>query len=558
MENEVLQEIAEKIIEAKGERTIDFLLSIEAQQDNPEGFAAFFELLHGPPLHSEGRKWIENAYKAHKAGMGLAQECHREAGKTTVFSKFFMAFRIGHEPEKTNTIIRITEKKARETAEGVASIIENDPRWKLVFPHVVPDYDRGWGKEGYYVKINSMDYEEWQEIRTQQPDDPTLVGYGYESGSVIGSRFSGLIIVDDIHDEKNTTSKVELEKVYSFAKEVLEYCKMQGSWEIWNFTPWTLSDVYSYIKGTGEFIVSKSPVFLEAEEHDEGAEYWPPMPMNMEYPEIGDIPLSGKWYIRYDPDRWPWERLASKYRRSGPIGFARMMQLDLEATKGMMMKDDWLHDFPSEQIDHNWMHYIGVDFAEDQDGMGGGDPFALVVGCVLPGGGVIAPIDGYVGHLTKGQGLQKVVDYVNLYPNVQLVGVEAIGEGRGFYGDLMLMNDVHGRPIPLFKVPAHTMTKKPGDPNNRFTEWLAPRYQMGRMRVPSVKNEVVRQFVDQWLIWPNGDHDDILDAVYILSLAAEGELADKTTRNHGTMLDERKASPFSAFGKRKRQRMKRR
>ena len=90
MKNEVLKEIAEKIIQAKGENTIDYLLSIEAQQDSPQGFAAFFELLHGTPLHSEGEKWIQNAYKAHKAGMGLAQECHREAGKTTVFSKFFL------------------------------------------------------------------------------------------------------------------------------------------------------------------------------------------------------------------------------------------------------------------------------------------------------------------------------------------------------------------------------------------------------------------------------------------------------------------------------------
>lgn len=548
-----LQQLAEKIVEAKGEGTIDFLLSIEAQADTSQGFAACFEYFHGPPLHSEGRKWIINAYEAHRRNMGLAQECHREAGKTTVFSKFFMAFRIGHEPHKTNGIIRITEKKARETAAGVASIIENDPRWKKVFPHVVPDYDRGWGKEGYFVKRTDLgSYEAWQEIRTQQPDDPTFVGYGYESGSIMGSRFSGVVIVDDIQDAKNVGSKTEMAKVHEFAKETLEFCKMQGVWEIWNFTPWTLDDVYAYIKSTGEFIISKSPVFIEAEEGDEGAEYWPFMPLNPEFPGAGDIPVSGKWYIRYDPLRWPWERLASKYRRSGPIGFARMMLLDLEATKGMMLKDDWLHDYPSENIENDWMHYIGVDYAEDQDGTGGGDPFALAVGVVLPGGGVIAPIDGFVGHITKAQGLQKVVEFCSIYPNVQLVGVEAIGEGRGFYSDLMLMNDIHGNPIPLFKIAAHKMTKRPGKPNNRYTEWLAPRYQAGRIRVPSVKNEFVRAFLDQWLTWPNGQFDDIMDAVYMLILAAEGELADKATRSRGTMIGDGKLNPFASFGKRRR------
>lgn len=553
--NDKNAQLANKIIEAKGEGAVDFLLSVAAQEDSVEGFAAFFELLHGPPLHSEGEKWIRNAYEAHKRSMGLAQECHREAGKTTVFSKFFLAFRIGHEPEKTNAIIRITEKKGRITAAGVASIIENDPRWKQVFPNIVPDYKRGWGQEGYFVKRDDMDYDEWQKIRTEQPDEPTFVGYGYESGSVIGSRFNGVIIVDDIQDENNTRSKTELAKVYKFVQETLEYCRMQGAWEIWNFTPWTLDDVYSWIKGTGQFIVSKSPVYIEADEDTEGASYWEPMPLNLEFPDAGDIPLSGKWYIRYDPIRWGWERIAEKYRRSGPIGFARMMLLDLEATKGMMMRDEWLHKYPSENIENDWMTYIGVDYAEDQDGMGGGDPFALAVGAVLPGGGLIAPIDGYVGHLTKAQGLQKVVEYCNLYPNTQLVGVEAIGEGRGFYSDLMLMNDVHGRPIPLFKIAGHTMTKRPGKPNNRYTEWLAPRYQAGRIRVPSVQNEFVRQFIDQWLIYPNGAHDDILDAVYMLTLAAEGELADRTIRKHGTMLDEKVTAPFSAFGKRRRGRI---
>ena len=157
--NEVKVALAQKLLEAKGEGVDDYLLSIEARADTEKGFWAFFKYLHNIPLHSEGIKWIENAYEAHRKRMGLAQECHREAGKTTVFSKFFLAFRIGQEPEKTNAIVRITEKKARQTAAGVAAIIEHDPRWKKVFPHVVPDYDRGWGKEGYFVKRTDMDYE---------------------------------------------------------------------------------------------------------------------------------------------------------------------------------------------------------------------------------------------------------------------------------------------------------------------------------------------------------------------------------------------------------------
>src|SRR5512147_740966 len=95
-EQEVLEAILAEIASKKGDsQALDqyetlFLAMRARQNDSPESFAAFFRLMHGTPLHSEGETWIKNAYKAHdELGLGLAQECHRESGKTTVFSKFF-------------------------------------------------------------------------------------------------------------------------------------------------------------------------------------------------------------------------------------------------------------------------------------------------------------------------------------------------------------------------------------------------------------------------------------------------------------------------------------
>ena len=138
-----------------------------------------------------------------------------------------------------------------------------------------------------------------------------------------------------------------------------------------------------------------------------------------------------------------------------------------------------------------------------------------------------------------------------MYPNLMLVGVESIAESRGFYSDLVMMDDINGRPLPLFPVKRHIRTKRPGKPENRYEEWLAPRYQMGRIRVPDVLDEFGKHFKDEWLTYPNGQHDDCLDAVYILSLVAEGELADKTTRSSGTM-NEEDSNPFAGFGRRRR------
>jgi hypothetical protein len=231
-------------------------------------------------MHKAGKVWVYNAYQAQKERRGLLQECHRESGKTTVFSRFFFAYRLGHEPHKTSAVVRINDDKANETVSGVARIIEKDPMWKKIFPHVVPDPERGWGAKGYFLKRTDMPEGEWERISTGTSDDPTFVGYGWSSGSIIGSRFSGTVIIDDIHNAENTMSPRLMERVHTFVKETLSYCIMDGAWEIWNFTPWKSNDVYAYVKGTGEYVENKTPLLIKAKEGDPGAELWPPSPLN--------------------------------------------------------------------------------------------------------------------------------------------------------------------------------------------------------------------------------------------------------------------------------------
>lgn len=517
------------------------LSDIAKSNDTPEGFAAFFEVMHGTPLHSEGVKWIENAYLAHSSSRGLAQECHRESGKTTVFSKFFLAFRLGHEPQKTWGIIRVNDDKANETAAGVAHMIEYDPNWKLIFPHVVPDHDRGWGAKGYYLKRTDIEKAEWDTISTGTSDDPTFVGYGWGAGGVIGSRFSGGAVVDDIHNEENVNSDRLRARIRVFVTDTLEYCLMQGAWEIWNFTPWTTTDVYAYIKSTGEYVHSVTPVMTPGVQ---GGDYWPSMPLNLDYPEYGNIPLSGRYWSRYWPEAWPWERIASKYRKSGAIGFARMMLLDLEATKGLNLKSEWLHRYPASDIDPSWPIYFGVDYATTADRMKNKDSdfFAVAILAAIPGGGLVL-LDGYRGRISKGEALAKVVSMAGVYPTLQLVGVESIGEGRGFYNDLVMVDDALGRPLSLHEVKSHGKQKK----GERFENWLAPRFQMARVWVSNVDTPFINAFMEEWLTYPNAAHDDTLDAVYIACLAGEGHMAVRGRRSRGVIDMTANPNPYQAI-----------
>lgn len=546
-QEEQLREFVAQLDEQQRAALKDRALVALAQEDTPDGFAAFFRLMHGTPLHSEGRRWIINAYEAHGKNQGLAQECHREAGKTTVFSKFFMAFRIGQEPHKVSAIIRISDDKAKETASAVAHLIMHDPRWKLCFPHVIPDETRSWGADsGFYVRDKNLSDEEWARKCEGRPDGPTLVGRGWGSGAIIGSRYNGLLIVDDIHNEENTSSARQLNAVKQFYTDTLKFCVMRGAWEVWNFTPWTETDTYAFIKNTGEYMVSKTPVMTPASEGS--GTYWPPMPLNPQFPEAGNIPLSGRWWHLYWPENWDFERIASKYRTTTPMGFARMMLLDLEATKGLNLKAEWLHEYPAADIKASWPVIMGVDYASTADKVKnrGRDFFAMAILRAIPGGGLVL-VDGYRAHVSKGEALDAVMSYWSLYPTLHKIGVESIGKGEEFYNDLALLQDSNGRIPPLVEI-THGRTSK-GD---RFENWLAPRFSQARIWIADTFTPFLDAFREEWLNFPNAANDDTLDAVYMAAFAGEGFLPSFHERSGKSSFSNAPYRPnpmASAFGR---------
>jgi hypothetical protein len=299
-------------------------LIIRSREFSPAGYKAFFEYMHTIPMHIMGSMWVDEAYKAKKEKKGLLAKVHREGSKTTVFTKFFYAFYIGHHPERSGAIIRVNDDKSNETTQAIASIIEFDPNWKEVFPHVVPDKAKGWGANGYEVMRNDLPYEQWQNIKTKLLPDPTFVGYGWKSGSIIGSRWNGLVVADDVHDEVNTSSSRQLQSVKKWYTDTYAPCLMEDAMEIWNYTPWLSNDLYAYLETTGAYNLISTPLLVQVDEEDPRAEQWPEHPF---------IPISGAYYYRYWPEAWSWDRITKKYLQSGQIGFARMYMLDLEAAK---------------------------------------------------------------------------------------------------------------------------------------------------------------------------------------------------------------------------------
>lgn len=504
------------------------------ENDTPDGFEQFFELMHGTPLRPGAKAWVEKAYEAHAQKKGFANEVHREGSKTTIFGKFFLLFRIGHEPEKANMIIRINGNKANETTNAVATIIEHDPKWKIAFPHVEPDKEKGWGANGYYVKRTDISYNEWVSIRTREDDYPTFVGHGWNSGSIVGSRVSGVLLVDDIHDTQNVKSEADLSSIKDLVTEVLEYTIKDGAWEIWNYTPYAFNDIYQFIKSTGEYVHNLAPVMVPAEEGDAGAEMWP---------EDERVPLSGNYWKLSWPEYWGFERLAKKYKKTGQIKFARQMLLDLEAMKGNKLRQEWLHYYDSTKVDPSWPVFMGIDYASvsDKSKIQKRDYFALSVYRGIPGGGIIL-MGGLRAHLTKTEGLKAIASHSAIFPTLQLIGVESLGKGEEFYNDALLMRDIQGRPYPLMQVKHGKKSK-----GERFEDWLAPRFESGRIWISDAPDPFLAEFENEWLLWDKAQHDDCLDAAYMGAVAAEGQLYDKSRTFRSR---EKKPNPLFGFGRR--------
>ena len=69
----------------------------------------------------------------------------------------------------------------------------------------------------------------------------------------------------------------------------------------------------------------------------------------------------------------------------------------------------------------------------------------------------------------------------------------------------------------------------------KFEDVLSSLFSQGRMWISSDHDEYIDMFIDQWVSWDGGQqksrtgHDDALDGVYLLSLAAQGQVMQSPT-----------------------------
>ncbi len=233
------------------------------------------------------------------------------------------------------------------------------------------------------------------------------------------------------------------------------------------------------------------------------------------------------------PERFSLGEIEKARQLAGEAEFARMYLLDLSAAEGIHLKAEWLHEYPHEKIQPGWPVVMGVDYASTADKLkqGSRDYFALAVGRVLPGGGVVL-VDGVHAQLSQGEAEQQVKALAARYPTTQVIGVETVGKGEEFY--YLLLREAL---LPL--APMHPGRKGKGE---RFEIGMAKLFQWGHVWLADVELPFLRTFREEWLRWPRGGHDDTLDAVYWMLMASQHQLMGVPRRA-------RSENPFGSLGR---------
>jgi hypothetical protein len=491
--------------------------------------------------------WVPNLIEAWKNKSGVLLEGFRGATKSSVLF-WWVLYLQGKNAVGNSVLVRISDQKAKESSNSMAAVIESSIAWKLCFPNIVPDKDRGWSTEGLNLKDTSVDYPTWvQKVISDHKGEASILCAGITSGMHVGTHPSNGWYADDFHDEQNTRSVREMESIVTtIEKNIIPTWTRPGGHPTLAVacTLWDDNDGYHSLLRTGLFKHVQTPIYVLDEAGDI-------------YPDIVEDGVtvfrgadSGKRVRSSWPEAFPPHRIV-EIEKQNPVWFPVMYLCNLESLKGTVLKREWIHRYPADKIDASWPVYFGIDFASSDDKIREKerDYFALAVGAAIPGGGVVL-IDGLRGKWPAAESIAHIKAFAAKYPSLVSIGVEKWGKGETFKDMLLYSTSLPVVPCPFQGTP----TKSKGQ-RYQAEGGLAPMFTDGRMWVSSDAVSFFGSFEEEWVSWDGTrtktDHDDCLDAVYWMAYIAQGHLVPAKERESIGVTEPKKPNPWSSLGRRK-------
>ena len=403
------------------------------------------------PFHTTWYNFLNNDFsplKQHPQRLKkYLQLWPRGHGKTTGIILYIL-WLIGNNPDIHIQIVSKTASQAEQICTAIMTTIEHHKRYRRLFGELKPAQPIKWTSQQFIVE------------RKEISKNPTLKSSGL-MGPITGGR-SDLIVCDDIIDEENVRTHLQIEKANTWFNKVLFPTLYPWGGIIVIGTRWSYADLYSDLLEKWDNSVLKAI--------DKGKVLW------AEY--------------------WPLTKLEKRREEIGTIIFNCQYQNDPSDMEGDLLKGEWLHPWDSPPRP-TCEYYAAID-----PSMGEYDYFGIAIGAFDRVWNKNYLVDVWIEHKPLVDILKNKIPLLNNQYRFVKVYFE-----KNFWQKLLL-NVPELKSLPI--VPIVTVRDK----TSRFIS-MTSHFESKRILVnPDLLHN--SKFYLEWIQYPHGQHDDGLDATEML------------------------------------------
>jgi len=121
----------------------------------------------------------------------------------------YLAWYLGNHPNDHVGYVCNSGPEAVERSLAVRDVVEHSPIYHAIYPDAVPNKDRGWAQDSWYLKRRNL-----------MDKNPSFMAAGVKGG-VIGKRLHR-VILDDLADDDNQITHDSRQKIWTFLGETMK------------------------------------------------------------------------------------------------------------------------------------------------------------------------------------------------------------------------------------------------------------------------------------------------------------------------------------------------
>lgn len=414
----------------------------------------------------------------------------RDHGKSQILTVSYVIWRVIKNPNIRILIVSNSAAASAKMMNGIKSHFESNTILRALFG----DYrGKQWSSEAITVSKRTA-------VGLREPTISVVGVYG----TIVSGHFD-LLIPDDLVDFENSRTKAQRDKIWNWLWMVLmptietdeENPEKDGSVHFIG-TRYHDDDLYGRAIGSRE-----DPGFLWGNVLQDGAiQFEGRTATNSEIDEMGGTVnrLTALW-----PQRKSVKRLKQMRTDSGSIIFALQYQNDAKLSKGNIFKFDDFQRFYTE-LPSDIMLFAGTDLALKEKDTN--DWFSIAVVGVSRSTKDIYLIDIMRWRMSAPKQFEKIKEWHKAW-NFLRVGVESVA-----YQEAMAQWLRENTNVPVKSVPRHIDKTLRGYKIQHF-------FENGKFWMPVGKK--FTWFVDEMVLFPDGEFDDGFDAVETaISIAFDG------------------------------------